>query len=117
METYAVLVEVGALFGRISECIRRRLFSAASCSSEYACYLGAGLAAQQRLWSPLQSSIFSCSGWPPRWSICRSASVRPATPSRKRLQLLCSSLLSLRSLPLSFGGDSLLPKLKNCSSL
>src|SRR6266404_4784382 len=31
-----------------------------------------------------------------------------------RLQLLCSSLQSLRSLPLSFGGDSLLPKLKNC---
>jgi len=35
---------------------------------------------------------------------------RPATPSRMRLQLLCSSLLSLRSLPLSFGGDSPLPK-------
>src|SRR6266481_5657796 len=34
-----------------------------------------------------------------------------------RLQLLCSSLQSLRSLPLSFGGDSLLPKLKNCTSL
>jgi len=27
--------------------------------SEYACYLGAGWR-QQRLWSPLQSSIFSC---------------------------------------------------------
>src|SRR6266403_5759540 len=34
-----------------------------------------------------------------------------------RLQLLCSSLQSLRSLPLSCGGDSLLPKLKNCTSL
>jgi len=31
--------------------------------------------------------------------------------------LLCSSLQSLRSLPLSFGGDSLLPKLNNCYSL
>ena len=34
---------------------------------------------------------------------------------KDEVQLLCSSLQSLRSLPLSFGGDSLLPKLKNLS--
>src|SRR5258707_12931144 len=42
---------------------------------------------------------------------CGSASTRPATPSRMRLQLLCSSLQRRRSLPLSFGGVPVLLKL------
>ena len=35
---------------------------------------------------------------------------------KNEAQLLCSFLRSLRSLPLSFGGDSLLPRLDNCSN-
>jgi hypothetical protein len=43
------------------------------------------------------------------------ASIVP--PEADVLPLRCSPLQSLRSLPLPFGGDSLLPKLNNCYSL
>jgi len=60
---------------------------------EYACFLGAGLAAQQRR-GRHYNQIFLV-----LWLVATLVnmwleSVRPATPSRMRLQLLCSFLQS-----------------------